>query len=43
MAKINYMDDKELVYEPSRAAKVAELLFRTLNDLGNSLLEAKDY
>ena len=39
MAKINYMDDKELDYEPNRAAKMRGVLQATLLSLVNKIGE----
>lgn len=43
MTKINYMDDQEMRFHPSRAEKMAELLNITLSDLGKTLIAGKDY
>lgn len=43
MSKINYMDDSERQYHPSRAEKMEELLYKTLNDLAKTINLPKDY
>lgn len=40
MSKINYMDDGETEYHPSRAKKLAELLNKALSDLASSVFLA---
>jgi N-formylglutamate deformylase len=42
MTKINYMDDAQREYHPSRADKVEKLLRATLKALGESLIMHKD-
>jgi len=42
MSKINYMDDSEMHYHPARAEKMGELLYNTLNELGERLISPKD-
>lgn len=42
MSKVNYMDDSEREYYHPRAEKMGELLYKTLNALGNTLILAKD-
>lgn len=42
MTKINYMDDSERAYDPSRAKKMAELLYTTISDLAHTLISLKD-
>ena len=42
MSKINYMDDHETKYHPSRAANMRELLYAMLSDLGKTLIARKD-
>ena len=42
MTKVNYMDDSETQYDHGRAEKMAELLYKTLNDLTNALISRKD-
>ncbi|HET9486782.1 MAG TPA: N-formylglutamate amidohydrolase [Chryseosolibacter sp.] len=42
MTKINYMDDAQFEYHPSRADKIGRLLRATLKELGESLIIHKD-
>ena len=42
MTKINYMDDAQIEYHPSRADKIGRLLRTTLKELGESLIIHKD-
>lgn len=43
MSKINYMDNSERQYHPGRADKMRELLYKTLNDLAETINLRKDY
>lgn len=43
MSKINYMDDTETRYDPTRAAQMAELLYNTLARLSKLLVLQKDH
>jgi N-formylglutamate deformylase len=42
MSKVNYMDDTETFYHPTRAKKMAELLNNTLSSIAGTLISLKD-
>ncbi len=42
MSKINYMDDLEKDYDPGRAKKMGELLYKALSRISETLISLKD-